>query len=431
MKAREAALQALLDVLVRGRFLDDALERCLANVSDARERGLARELAYGVCRYWFRLDALGVQLLDRPLKARDKDVAAILALGLYQLEFSRVAPHAAVSETVALCGGIRKQWASGLVNAVLRRFQRERARCVQSAEQSPVARYAHPAWLLDDLRKAWPDHWQDMVSANNAQAAMTLRVNLARSSREQALQMLAAEGVPARATRHSSAGIVLEQPRDVSLLPGFEDGLLSVQDEAAQLSASLLQVESGSRFLDACSAPGGKLAHVLETTVQVNATALERDAARTRRTAATLDRLHLTARLCNTDACDVSSWWDGVPFERILLDAPCSATGVIRRHPDIKLHRRREDVTTLAATQTGLLEALWPVLARDGRLLYATCSVMPEENASVVTRFASAHGDVELVQPDVTWGVPATAGRQVLPGEAGMDGFYYALLVKR
>jgi 16S rRNA (cytosine967-C5)-methyltransferase len=430
--ARHAALNALRDTIGQGQFLDVALDAALGAIDDARERSLARELAYGVCRYWFRLCAWRDPLLQRPLKEKDLDVGILINLGLYQLEYSRIPVHAAVAETVQLATGtLRKRWANGLVNAVLRRFIREREQCLANSDAHPDTRLAHPRWLVDSLQLAWPDHWQDILLANNTQAPMTLRANARHGSREQAIEKLAAHAIDADTVRWSNEGIVLREPRDVSALPGFADGLVSVQDQAAQLAAQLLDVQPGQRFLDACAAPGGKFAHVLETTAQPGlALALDRDASRAQRIEQTLIRLGLKGRVVTADARDADTWWDSVPFDRILVDAPCSATGVIRRHPDIKLHRSAADIAILADNQFALLDALWPLLAPNGRLLYATCSIMPAENSAPVKRFLATHTDAHAIDLEVDWGIPAPPGRQILPGEDGMDGFYYALLVR-
>lgn len=430
MTARHAALQALRSTISQGQFLDAALDAALSDIDDVRERSLARQLAYGVCRFWFRLTGWRDALLQRPLKDKDQDVGILINLGLYQLEFSRIPAHAAVAETVQLAtGALRKRWANALVNAVLRRFIREREQCLSDSELQPEQRFAHPRWLVDALRSAWPESWQDILCANNAHATMTLRVNTRQHSRAQAIEHLATHAIVAEPAKWCSEALVLHEPRDVSALPGFADGMFSVQDQAAQLAAQLLDVLPGQRFLDACAAPGGKFAHVLETTPKIgHALALDRDAARSRRTKQTLNRLGIDGRIVTADAREVKTWWDGVPFDRILIDAPCSAIGVIRRHPDIKLHRSAADIAALAHDQYDLLSALWPLLGNNGRLLYATCSVMPAENSQVVNRFLRAHPDAHPINLDVSWGVAAPPGRQILPGEDGMDGFYYALL---
>jgi len=429
---RAGALEALQATLLGGRFLDEALDAAEQGIAAARDRALARELAYGVCRFWTRLEAIRDALLARPLRGRDRDLGIVIGLGLYQILYSRVAPHAAVSETVALCEVLGKRWATGLVNAVLRRSLRECEHIVRAVDARAPVRLAHPPWLLGALRRGWPQDWERIARANNVRAPMTLRVNRARARRDEMLAALAAAGIEARATARSADGIVLAQPREVAALPGFDEGALSVQDEAAQLAAGLLDARPGERFLDACCAPGGKLAHVLERTPGLGAAlGVERDPRRAGRTAAGLRRLGLEAALRTADVRDPGAWWDGRPFDCILLDAPCSASGVIRRHPDVKHHRSGADLEALPRLQGELLEALWPLLAAGGRLLYATCSVLPEENAAVVSRFARARPEAALAELDVPWGRPASPGRQVLPGEEGMDGFYYALLVKR
>jgi 16S rRNA (cytosine967-C5)-methyltransferase len=431
---RAAALAALTATIVGGRLLEDALEEPLAELPDDRERALARELAYGSCRFWFRLAALRDHLLERPLRRRDADVGVLLVLGLYQLVYSRIPAHAAVEQTVSLSSHLGKGWARGLVNAVLRRFSRDQRSWLADTDAHEAARLAHPDWLLDALRHAWPDAWPDVVAANNAQGPMTLRVNRRRASRDGVLGELAAAGVGAAPCQWSPEGVRLDAARDVARLPGFAEGRVSVQDEASQLAAALLAPAPGMRVLDACAAPGGKLAHLLEGTPGLaGAVAVERDAARLARLQGTLSRLGLDgeAQVLRGDATDPGAWWDGSPFERILLDAPCTATGVIRRHPDIKLRRRPGDATARGLLQSQLLDALWPLLAAGGRLLYATCSVMPEENTAPLSRFLAAHADAAALDMKVAWGRAAPPGRQVLPGEAGMDGFYYALLAKR
>jgi 16S rRNA (cytosine967-C5)-methyltransferase len=432
--ARAAALTALTATVVRGRLLEDALESPLAALSDDRERALARDLAYGSCRFWFRLAALRDRLLQRPLRRRDADVGVLLVLGLYQLVYSRIPAHAAVAQTVSLGSRLGKDWSRGLVNAVMRRFLREAQPRLADADSDEAARLAHPVWLLDALRRAWPDAWQDVVAANNAQGPMTLRVNRRRTNRDDVLDELATAGIGATPCRWSPDGVRLDAARDVTGLPGFVDGRVSVQDEASQLAAGLLAPAPGMRVLDACAAPGGKLAHLLERTPGLaRAVAVERDAARLERLRQTLSRLGLEseAQALRGDAAEPDAWWDGKPFDRILLDAPCTATGVIRRHPDIKLRRRPDDAAARGMLQLRLLKGLWPLLAAGGRLLYATCSVMPEENAASVSRFLAAHADAAAVDMEVAWGRAAPPGRQVLPGEEGMDGFYYALLAKR
>jgi 16S rRNA (cytosine967-C5)-methyltransferase len=391
-----------------------------------------KELGYGTLRWHPRLAAFLARLLEQPLKGSDLDVEALLLLGLYQLIYMRVPDHAAVRETVEACRTLKKGWAAGLVNGVLRRFLRERAALEAAIADDPAARYAHPLWFIDELRRDWPHHWEEMLAAGNERPPLTLRVNRARNPRDAFLGQLAAAGLAARACRHSPDGVVLDKPLDVAALPGFAAGQCSVQDEAAQLAAGLLDVSPGQRVLDACAAPGGKACHLLEWHPGLALTLVERDSFRARRIHENLERLGLHADVRVADACEPLGWWDGVPFDRILLDAPCSASGVVRRHPDAKLRHRPDQLEAAASLQKRLLDALWPLLMPRGKLVYATCSVFRRENAAQLEGFLAAHGDAEaLPLDDVGWGVRSGAGRQILSGEDGMDGFYYACLQKR
>ena len=429
-KARAAAARAVTAVLVRGRSLDDALPPEMERL-DPRDRPLAQEIAYGTLRWHPRLAAVLQGLLQKPLRRKDRDLEAVLLTGLYQLAYLDVPPHAAVSETVAAAGGRGRGWAKGLVNGVLRNFLREREERLQRADRDEAAALAHPAWLLGMLRKAWPEDWRAVAEANNARPPMTLRVNAARTARADYLEELAAAGLAARPGTHSAEAVVLERPVPVERLPGFEEGRVSVQDEAAQLAAGLLDPGPGERVLDACAAPGGKTAHLLERQPGLDLVALDLDADRLERVAANLARLGLAAERVTGDAGAPDGWWDGRPFDRILLDAPCTGTGVIRRHPDIKALRRPEDVEALVGRQAKLLAALWPLLRPGGMLVYSTCSVLPRENARQVAAFLHDRDDAVEVDPVGNWGHPQAAGRQILPGEDGMDGFYYACLRKQ
>ena len=424
--ARGIAHALLTAVLRDGRSLGTSRGRRLDRL-DPREKAFAQELVFGTLRYLPRLEAWLAHLAEHP--PRDVAVRSLVLLGLYQLAFTRVPPHAAVSTTVALARAADKAWAAGFVNAVLRRFTAERD-AIERAELAADARLAHPAWLLAALERAWPDAWESIVHANLERPPMTLRVNTLRTSRRDYLEVLASHGIRAGTTRHSADGVTLETPCAVDAVPGFGDGVVSVQDEAAQLAAALLDVPEGSRVLDACAAPGGKTGHVLERGGGVEVVALDRDPRRIRDLRDTLTRLGLTARVQAGDATEPSVWWDGRRFDRILLDAPCSGTGVIRRHPDIKVLRRPEDIGRMAYRQSAMLRALWPLLARGGRLLYATCSVLSPENESIVGRFLEERTDAAAVRIGATWGRPAGPGRQILPGEDAMDGFFYAALAK-
>lgn len=427
--ARSAAARVVDQVLAKGRSLAAALPPTLDSVPPAA-RGLTQELCYGTLRWAPRLEALAARLLDRPLRERDGDVHALLLVGLYQLLYLDVPPHAAVSLTVEAAAKLKKEWARGLLNGVLRRLLREQERLLAAVDGSASAALAHPAWLLARFEQDWPEDWRAIACANNARPPMTLRVNRRQGSRAGYLARLEAAGIAATAVAQTPDAITLATPCPVEQLPGFADGAVSVQDAAAQLAAGLLQLTPGQRVLDACAAPGGKTAHMLETCPEIEVLALDSEAERLRRVAENLKRLQLSAELCAGDAGTPATWWDGKPFDRILLDAPCSGSGVIRRHPDIKSLRRPEDIAALAAQQARLLRALWPLLAPGGILVYATCSILTAENAGQVAAFL--HDEVQAQELPITapWGRAVAVGRQILPGENGMDGFYYAVLRK-
>jgi 16S rRNA (cytosine967-C5)-methyltransferase len=427
--ARRSALQALTAVLASGESLATALPAAVAGLAEARERAFARELVYGVLRWLPRLDGVLAATLAHPLRPREHAVRAALLLGLYQLLYTRVPAYAAVSETVSLLRASDRAWATGLANAVLRRVDRERDALLARVDADPVTRYAHPAWLIEAIREAWPADWQAVLAANNAHPPLTLRVNARRTTRTAYLETLASQGIAARPAPHAPQGVTLEGALEVEALPGFAAGLCSVQDAAAQLAAPLLDLAPGQRVLDACAAPGGKTAHILEIEPALaEVVALEQAPARVALLTATLERLGLEARVARGDAGDPAGWWDGRPFDRILLDAPCSATGVIRRHPDVKSRRDPAAVAELARGQRRLLAALWPLLAPAGTLLYATCSVLPAENEAVVADFLASHPDAQPEALDCPWGRARGHGRQTLPGDEGMDGFFYARL---
>ncbi len=429
-RARIVAARVLAEVLGRGHSLAQALPAPLATLTDTRERGFAQELCYGVLRHRARLRALCAPLLARPLAARDLDVECLLLAALHQLDTLEGAPHGAVHGAVEAARALGKPWAAGLVNAVLRRFLRERSQCLARVANDTEARHDHPQWLIEALGRDWPDDWEAICTANNQRPPFTLRVNARRLTRDEYLELLAEHGIGARATHASPQGVVLSRPCDVRALPGFAQGLCSVQDEAAQLAAGLLDVAAGQRVLDACAAPGGKTAHLLEYAPGIRLIALDHDAARLARVRENLARLELDAQLVCADARDSANWWDGIPFERILLDAPCSASGVLRRHPDGKWLKQAADLPALAAQQARLLDALWPLLAPGGMLLYATCSVFDQENAAVIARFLAHTSDAKALPIMADWGRACRPGRQILPGQGGMDGFYYARLAK-
>lgn len=430
MNPRLAAARALAAVLSGKASLNSSLPAQLDKV-DERDRGLTQDLAFGTARWQPRLDLLAAQLLQKPFKAADADVQALLLVGLYQLFYTRIPAHAAIGETVGCADKLKKPWAKGLLNAVLRRAQREGEALLAGMERDPVVRTAHPRWLQKALKAFWPEQWEAICAANNAHPPMILRVNRRHHSRDAYLALLAEAGVGASACQYSRDGIVLAEACDVRSLPGFAQGWVSVQDEAAQLCADLLELAPGQRVLDACCAPGGKTCHLLEAeTGLAHVVAIDLEAKRLTRVRENLDRLQLDAELIACDARDTASWWDGKPFQRILLDAPCSATGVIRRHPDIKLTRQADDIPALAALQGELLDALWPTLEVGGMLLYATCSSLPTENTEVIEAFLTRTPGARELDLATEAGIRQPHGRQLLAQEGGHDGFYYAKLIK-
>jgi 16S rRNA (cytosine967-C5)-methyltransferase len=388
-----------------------------------RDRALLAALVFGTLRWHYRLEWQAAQLLTKPLDPTQTGLAALLRVGLLQLQELRVPEHAAVSATVDATAVLGSRNARGLVNAVLRRFQRERVR-LQSAELQPEeARFAHPRWLIDLLKADYPADWPALLGANNAPAPMWLRVNLLRTTRADYLAELERAGIAADADPEVPCAVRLAEPVAVEALPKFAAGYASVQDVSAQRAADLLELAPGQRVLDACAAPGGKTGHILETLAgRGEVWAVDRDAERLGLVRANLERLGLEATLRAGDATAPTEWWDGRPFDRILIDAPCSATGVIRRHPDIKVLRRPGDVERAAALQARLLGTLWPLLAPGGRLVYATCSVLRLENEAQIEAFRAAEPTIEPAA--------GVASLQLLPKEARGDGFYYAWLRK-
>lgn len=423
--ARTAAAQCLAKV-TNGASLSPQIPLFEARVNE-RDRALFRQLCYGVLRVYPKLDGIIKQLVKKPLKAKDADVRMLMMLGIYQLSDMRTPDHAAVNSTVAATKGLKKPWAKGLINGVLRQWQRQHD--TLSQQLTPAETHAHPAWLYQAITEAWPEQAHTIMAQNNTHPPMCLRVNQQQVTRDLYLQQLTDNNIAANSCQHAPEGIRLQQPIAVEQLPGFPEGSVSVQDEAPQLCAALLDLKPKQRVLDACCAPGGKTCHILELEPALeNLVALDIDESRLQRVTENLDRLALTATLQSGDAADTDSWWDRQLFDRILLDAPCSATGVIRRNPDIKLHRTPEDIAQLVKLQRKILDALWLTLKPQGLLLYATCSILPQENEQVIAAFCAQHENAEHLPIDAEWGAPQSHGRQLFPQAEGHDGFYYALL---
>ena len=390
---------------------------------------LVKDLCFGSLRWHERLTAILDQLLTKSLKAKDKDIECLLRVGLYQVLYQSTPEYAAVNETVAAVKGLKKPWAVKFVNGVLRTFLRRKESLLHQADTIDTARYAFPDWLIVSIKKAWPDQWESILEESNMRAPMTLRVNLSQITREDYLAQLVEYEIEAEAHDKVESAVILAKPMSVFELPGFNEGMVSVQDAAAQLSAGLLDSKPGMRVLDACAAPGGKTGHILEHTKDISMVAIDNAELRLIRIGENLERLGLEADIVLSDAGDTGAWSEA-GFDRILLDAPCSAAGVIRRHPDIKVLRREDDIDQLHEQQIRLLENLWGMLRPGGRLVYATCSIFPTENVAVVKEFMDNHSEAKHVPIDAEWGIEQPYGRQVLPGMDSMDGFYYAIIEK-
>lgn len=426
MNVRARAARAVASVLT-GTSLDQALAAQLAGLP-ANDQALLKAMVYGTVRERRLLEALAAQLLSKPLR-QEPEVESLLLCGLHQLRAMRIPAHAAVGETVAAAAALHRSWAKNLLNAVLRRYQRERGALEAGLPDRPAVRLSYPDWLVEAIRRDWPQNWEAVLAAGNEQGPMTLRVNRRGVSRADYSAQLSAVGIDSEPVSEAPEALMLREARAVEELPGFADGLVSVQDAAAQLAAGLLAPASGMRVLDACAAPGGKTTHLLEYGDDLQLLALDSDPQRLQRVGDNLRRLKLDATLRVADAAQPQRWWDGKAYARILLDAPCSGTGVIRRHPDIKWLRRESDIPRMAAQQARLLRALWPLLAPDGVLLYASCSILSAEGEEVIQRFLAEQADARELPIAAGWGEPRSAGRRIAPGGA-FDGFYYARLCK-
>ncbi len=402
-----------------------------------QSRALATNICYGVFRYYFLLMALLAEFLKKPLKNKDKDILCILLAASYELLFLNTPEHAIISESVNISEKLGKGWAKGLVNAVLRNIQRSaftpenlKDHLKQNNNYNDEVAFNHPQWLIDCLQKDWPENFRGVLEANALRAPMTLRVNRQRCSQVSYLEQLEEKGLNARASLNTEYCLYLEEAVDVHELPGFKEGCVSVQDEAAQQAAKLLGLQAGQRVLDACAAPGGKSSHMLELEPNIELTCLDLNAQRLEKVITNFSRMEQKANCLHANAAYPEQWWDGVLFDRILLDAPCTASGIIRRNPDIKLQRRPEDIQRMAAQQLLLIEALWPCLKTDGLILYATCSVFKEENEMLVSEFLQKESSAVLDEFDLALGIKRPFGQQLFPQQNSHDGFFYARLKK-
>jgi 16S rRNA (cytosine967-C5)-methyltransferase len=421
--------RSLASVAFSGRSADDALEQASAPGST---RPAIRAITLGSLRWYWRLDAVATVLLGATSLV--PTLRTLLIAALHQLEYSRNPPEVTVSSAVDAVRVLRQPRATGLMNALLRRFLRTRDRLMARVLEDAAAASAHPPWLFAAMREAWPDHWQAIIDSNNSHPPLTLRANLLRGTADDYLGQLRLQGLAAHRPDWSPTALMLDQPVAVSALPGFAQGSASVQDAGAQLASALLGACAGERVLDACAAPGGKTCAILESAPRIALTAVDIDEARVRRIAENLERLQLNATLIRADLRESLNWWDAQRFDRILVDAPCSGTGVIRRHPDIKLLRRESDIPALVTSQRRILEGCLSMLRAGGRLLYSTCSLMPAENEQLVHSVLAAHPHVQVVPMPTDVALPPQSisrsiGVQLLPGSSALtDGFYYACL---
>jgi 16S rRNA (cytosine967-C5)-methyltransferase len=426
---RALAAKGLAEVALRGASLRDVMERYAPRLSDPRDRALLMALLSEGARWWLRFDAAIDGLLEKSLRHKDPAIHALLVIGLVQLEILELQDYAAVAATVEAVRALQRPQLAGLVNAVLRRWQRERDTLIAKLDAKPQTRHAHPAWLAAALQRDWPAQAEAVMAADNREPPLMLRVNRRRSERDVLIGQWQIAGYTAESHPWLSDALVLPHSVDVTRMPGFEDGLFAVQDGAAQVAADLADLHDGLRVLDACAAPGGKACHLLER-ADIDLTTLEMDAGRAERIRQNLMRLRLNAKIVIGDAGAPKGWWHGKPFDRILIDAPCSATGVLRRRPDVRLHRRESDVAAMHAQQRRILSALWPLLAPGGRLVYITCSVLRAENEAIVTELLADQPDARAATFALPAGQPAAIGWQILPGDGDLDGMYYAVLLK-
>ena len=424
---RALAAKCCFSVIDQGRSLSDELPK-KQDLLEGKDKGLLQEICYGVIRYLPELEHDVRQLMQKPLTGKQRVFHFLIIVGVYQIKYMRVPDHAAVSETVAATSALKNRHMKALVNGVLRNFVRQQQNETQDKPLADAVRFNHPGWFIKKLQAAYPENWQAILQANQVKPPMWLRVNQQENGYNDYQALLTNADIEIKNIDKFSQAIELKKAVEVTKLPGFEQGWVSIQDAAAQQAARLLDCQAGDVVLDCCAAPGGKTCHILEQTPQIQSmTAIDIEQDRLTRVSDNLSRLKLKADVIAGDAAS-KDWWQGEMFDRILLDAPCSGTGVIRRHPDIKWLRKASDISTLVELQQQILKNIWSLLKPGGTLLYATCSILPEENREQIKRFVEQTADAELIaiaqsDDDIGW--------QLLPDERNMDGFYYAKLIKK
>ncbi|CDH05711.1 16S rRNA m5C967 methyltransferase,S-adenosyl-L-methionine-dependent [Xenorhabdus bovienii str. oregonense] len=420
---RNIAAKAIHQVLEQGQSLSTVIPELQQRVSD-KDKALLQELCFGVIRVLPQLEWFIGQLMAKPLKGKQRIFHYLIMVGIYQLTYTRIPAHAALAETVNGAISLKRPQLKGLINGVLRQFQRQQQTLVEQVNS--VSCYLHPKWLLDHIQKAYPQDWQKIIDANNQKPPMWLRVNQRYHSANQYLALLQEANIEAELDENHPSAIRLLNPCPVNALPGFDQGWVTIQDRSAQGCAELLTPCDGESILDLCAAPGGKTTHILEIAPKSKVLAVDIDEQRIKRVKENLQRLNLHAVVKTGDGRLPHEWATGEQFERILLDAPCSATGVIRRHPDIKWLRRNEDIDQLVTLQSEILDAIWPYLKKNGTLVYATCSILPHENSQQIKAFLGRHTDAALSDT----GTLDKPGIQIIPETTGGDGFFYARLTK-
>jgi len=425
---RALAASAISSVVTEGKSFSEDLSG--PNFNNPQDLSFYRQICYGTLRHFYILNYYISLLLDSPIKKKDYDVHALLLIGIYQIEFMRTPNHASISETVNAAKHLGKPWSCSLINAVLRNFIRKNNNnfWVKKTEEWVINN--HPKWLFEKLKSNWPNCWERLLKYNNSPPPMTLRVNLKKITRGNYQKLLNKLKIENDIDALAPAGIQLKKPIDVFSLPKFKNGFVSVQDSGAQLAANLINATPGMKILDACSAPGGKLAHLGETYEINKLLAIDKNEYRLKKVNENLVRLNIEAKLVCVDANKIKSWWDGIPFDRILLDAPCSGSGIISHHPDIKLLRTQGDIKNFALQQMQLLQSLWHTLALRGELIYCTCSIFPEETHQIVAEFLNCTSTAKISKIEASWGVEQPFGRQLLPNPNKNGGFFYARLSK-